>query len=387
MREITSKTFLFIFLFVLTFLIFPGFRVSGCTIASGISADGQVWTCNNEDGPVGVANFINVFPKSAQTKFGYFTLSYFSPKLGEGGNMQGGMNDAGLTFDFNAINQVKGFDPKSKKAFPQGDEQILPYILGNMRSVGEVIAFFEMYWFQNGFNSAQMHVADREGNFAIISASGIQLVKRGEFLVSTNFDICGKEDGSTCERYPVATSLLKKQSAGFNTMKAICQQTKQGDNTLYSNIQNLTTGDIWFFSKHDPQSTIKTNISDLLSRGRKSYSFSNLNSLLEDNPAINADVAKPVQVKLSDIIKETYTGIYNNDFTGPIIIEKHEGGIKVTTADGNSNVVQAQSENSFFFPGEDLRVEFHQDKKANRMKLSFYENGFWIFDAWRQESK
>ncbi len=89
-----------------------------CTIASGIAADGQVWTCNNEDGTTGVANFINVFPKSGEAKYGYYTLSHFSPKHGEGGNLQGGMNEAGLTFDFNAIRRVEQFDPKSKKAFP-----------------------------------------------------------------------------------------------------------------------------------------------------------------------------------------------------------------------------------------------------------------------------
>ncbi len=33
--------------------------------------------------------------------------------------------------------------------------------MADMRSVDEVVAFFETYWFAGGFRSAQLHVADR----------------------------------------------------------------------------------------------------------------------------------------------------------------------------------------------------------------------------------
>jgi len=353
---------------------------SACTIASAIASDDQVWNCNNEDGPLGVANFINVFPRSGPMKYGYFTLSYFSPKLGEGSNIQGGMNEAGLTFDFNGINLVKRFDAKTRKSFAMGDELILPYILGTMSSVTEVIEFFETYWFQNGFNSAQMHVADRNGRFAIISASGVKLVEKGAFLVSTNFDICGREDSTSCLRYPIVTSILKNYDAGFNTMLDICKKTS-GEITMYSNIQNLTTGDVWFFSKHDPGVMVKTNIIDLLSKGRKSYIFSDLNSLIENRSP--GQPSKPLRIALADSVKAKYVGIYNNDFTGQLIVEAHPDGIKITASDGNSNVVQAQAENTFFFPYEDVRIVFRLDNEKKRMILSFYEDGFWIFDAWK----
>ena len=175
MRRTTTRQFnlpAFIIL-SLSFSILYRNEIYACTTVSAVASNGQVWTCNNEDGEIGVANFINVFPKSVQMRYGYFTLSYFSPKFGEGSRIQGGMNEVGLTFDFNTIHQVTGFDPESKKAFPQGDQQILPHILGTMKSVQEVIEFFKVYWFQKGFTSAQMHIADRKGRFAIISASGI----------------------------------------------------------------------------------------------------------------------------------------------------------------------------------------------------------------------
>jgi hypothetical protein len=76
-------------------------------------------------------------------------------------------------------------------AFPDVDNAILPHILRNFETTNQVIAFFKKYWFQDGFKSTQMHVADKNGNFAIISASGVHMINNGEPLISTNFDICG----------------------------------------------------------------------------------------------------------------------------------------------------------------------------------------------------
>lgn len=386
MRRTTTRKFNFpaIIILSLTFSILCWTQTYACTIVSAVASNGQVWTCNNEDGEIGVANFINVFPKSVEIKYGYFTLSYFSPKFGEGISIEGGMNEAGLTFDFNSIHQVPGLDPKSKKAFPQGDQQILPHILGTMKSVEQVVEFFKIYWFQSGFTSAQMHVADRQGRFAIISASGIQLAEKGKFLVSTNFDICGKEDGSYCWRYPKAIALLKENDPSLKTMMSICREIKQGESTLYSNIQNLTTGDIWFLSKHDPQSTVKTNIVNLLSKGRKSYTFNDLNSLTEDRPLVQP--AKPTPIELKEDVKDKYLGIYNNDFTGKVTIKSAQDGIKITYSDGISTVLaKPQTENTFFVPNENVKVEFNLDKKTNQMKVSFYLNDFWRFDAWKSD--
>lgn len=386
MRRTSTRKFNFhaIIILSLTFSILCWTQIYACTTVSAVASNGQVWTCNNEDGEIGVANFINVFPKSVEVKYGYFTLSYFSPKFGEGSGIQGGMNEEGLTFDFNTIHQVMGFDPKSKKAFPQGDQQILPHILGTMKSVQEVIEFFKIYWFQSGFTSAQMHVADRQGRFAIISASGIQLAEKGKFLVSTNFDICGKEDGSYCWRYPKAIALLKENEPGLKTMMSICRETKQGESTLYSNIQNLTTGDIWFLSKHDSQGTVKTNIAGLLSKGRKSYTFNDLKSLIEDRPLVQQ--GEPTPIELKEDVKDKYFGIYNNDFTGKVTIQSDQDGIKITYSDGISTVLaKPQTENAFFVPNENVRVEFNLDKKTNQMKVSFYQNDFWRFDAWKSD--
>lgn len=369
---------------IVFFTILFGVPISAipCTIVSAIARNGHVWNANNEDGPFGIANFINVYPKSKDEKYGYYTLSYLSPKYGQGGQMQGGMNEAGLTFDFNAIPNVENFDPTSKKVFPKGDNAILPFILGNFSTVTQVIEFFDTYWFQNGFTSAQMHVADKQGHFAIISASGIKLVTNGNHLVSTNFDVCSKEKSTSCWRYPIATSKLSELGASLSTMILICKETAQKNGaTMYSNIQNLTTREIWFFSKHDPGTIIKTNIYDLLSRGNVSYSFSNLKSII--NETKEHSWFKPNKIVLKDSILNTYTGTYQNGFIGKVIVEKDGKGIKIIFSDGMKLTVNPSASDTFFFPFEDIVVRFSFDKERDKMSINFFENGLWSFTAWK----
>jgi hypothetical protein len=349
-----------------------------CTIASAVGLNGHVWNANNEDGPAGVGQFISVFPKSGTGRFGYYTLSYYSPQAGEGGGIQGGMNEAGLTFDFNAIRKAKNFDPKTKKAFPHGDAAILPHILATMDSVDDVMGFFETYWFQGGFDSAQMHVADRHGRFAIISASGMQLTAPGKPLVSTNFDICGKEDGSSCKRYAKATAILSKRRADLSTMTHLCKETQQGEGTLYSNVQNLTTGDIWFSSRLDPGTNVRISLKELLSRGRRAYAFTDLRSLREARPA--RIWKEPAPVRVSDSVLDAYTGAFFNGFSGKLVVTRHNAGIKLSTGDGSFFLFRPASENVFFHPKKDFQIKFSFDKKAN-LVMRLYEDGFWSLSA------
>jgi penicillin V acylase-like amidase (Ntn superfamily) len=165
-------------------------KANACTIVSGIDKNGQVWTANNEDGSPKNINFINVFPKTGDIRYGYFSLTYHSP---DEITIQGGMNESGLTFDFNALSTFKVKDRARKQLFPGGDAAILPHILANMDTVEKVVAFFDKYWLSGDSASWQMHVADRHGHFAIIGPSGSIIFTDAPYLVSTNFNIVGKE--------------------------------------------------------------------------------------------------------------------------------------------------------------------------------------------------
>lgn len=347
-----------------------------CTVVSAIAKNGQVWTMNNEDGYLGIANFINVFPATENNKYGYYTLSYFSPEWGKDGRIQGGMNEKGLTFDFNTIDQVD-FDFTSRKSFPKGDNAILPHILGNLSTVDEVITFFNTYWFQGGFTSAQMHVADRHGNFAIISASGVIRSKDGEPMISTNFDLCGNQDGSFCWRYPVAENILKVKEASYETMLKISQKTTQGESTLYTNIQNLSTGDIWFMSKHDPGMTVKINIAELIKKGRKSFTFSDLNSLKENRP----EYQKQVVPELKNAPLYNLVGVFSNPMIGQIDVKETENKLMLTFADNTTALFYPVSKKEFHLQGEDdIKIIFKDE-----IEFALFENGFWSFTATRKE--
>ena len=262
-------------------LTLPVINSRACTIFSGIGKDGSVWNGNNEDGVFSFAWYLNVFPKTADSRFGYFTLSADSPKNGEDANIQGGMNEAGLTFDFNALDrqyEVKDF--AKKKEYPKGDGDILRHILADFATVEEVVSFFDAYWFQRGFTGAQMHVADKHGHFAMIGPSGSQILTNAPFQLSTNFRICGgsPDEGASCWRFPIAKSMLEKNGASLESFTDISRRTVQNPNaklgegtTIYSNIANLTTGDFWFFFGHDYTAPFKSNIKDILGKGRKSY--------------------------------------------------------------------------------------------------------------------
>jgi len=251
-----------------------------CTIFCGKDKQGQIWAANNEDNAFSFVNYINVFPKTEDTKYGYYTLSYFSEKNGENFNIHGGMNEAGLFYDFNSIPQTLIKDLNKKTKFPQGSQKILSHILANFETVQQVVNFFDEYWFDVGFNSAQMHVADKFGNFGIIGPSGSKTVKNEKYQLSTNFDICKNEDASSCWRYPIAKRELDRNEIGLQTFRDICEKTSQkgkdGNYTIYSNIQNLSTGEIWFYFISDYEHPFKTSLSELLSRGRKSYLIRNL---------------------------------------------------------------------------------------------------------------
>ena len=354
-------------------------QTQACTIVSAIDKNGQVWNANNEDGPFGVSNYINVFPKTETTTYGYFTLCYLSPQLGHGAAIQGGMNEAGLTFDFNAIDAVKLSETQNKKPFEGGNDAILPYILGHFETTEQVIKFFETYWFEDGFTSAQMHVADRQGNFAIISASGIQRSKKADHLISTNFDICGKEDGSYCWRYPLAERLLAEQEVNFKTMKDICVETAQKEGqTMYSNIQNLSTGDLWFFSKHDPENLVHTTINDLLKRGQKFYSFSQLDELIQEETqreAMSYEV-----ITLSEETLNNYQGTYQNSFAGQATVQAKDNAIELCMVGFPCEKLLPIGNDTFKSEHFDLYIRFEkEDETITQFKL--YENGYWSFTA------
>ena len=265
--------------------------ISACTILSGVDAKGHTWACNNEDWwGFSFYNYINVHPRDRSTKYGYITLTYGEP----GAYIQGGVNEAGLFFDFNALPPVQT-DKNALKAkrtlYPGGREAMLTYILKNCMTVREVLEIWNTYYMEL---HSQIHLTDASGNMAIITPDSIIRQERS-FNVSTNFNLCDPDPVKyKCWRYPIAERILKEEGISRETMlkaaKATFRRSLQA-RTLYTNLHNLNTGDMWVYFGEDSSHVWHTNIHSLLKKGKQSY------QLKELFPEHNA-------VKLDDLIKK-----------------------------------------------------------------------------------
>lgn len=297
-----NKSFLFVVIIISIVAMINPLQLFSCTIFSAKDKRGNVWFGNNEDASFTFKIYINVFPKTKNTKFGYYTLSRDTPENGENFQIAGGMNESGLMYDFNATELYPVKNMYLKKEFPDGDKAILSYILANFETVEEVVAFFQKYWFQFGFRSAQMHLADRFGHFAIISPTGSRVLTNEDFQISTNYDICSNADSTTCWRYPIAQSILKTHQPSLEVFTDICKKTAQGRHTIYSSVSNLKTGEISFYFSGDYTKSYHINIHTLLKKGRKSYL---LGDLIPENPIVA--VYNAYKTKGIDLAYKQYT--------------------------------------------------------------------------------
>nr|WP_294859063.1 hypothetical protein [uncultured Fluviicola sp.] len=259
----------------------------GCTIFSAKDKNGQVWAGNNEDYFFTFKNLINIVPPKTDC-FGYVYLTY--NRASE--SMQGGVNEAGLFFDFNAVPYTKRKKESStKEHFPGGDEKMFEYMMEHLTTVQEVMDLYKKYevW---SIEYAQLHLADKHGNLGIIVADSMWITK-DNYLASTNYNLCHADhDGDDCFRMPIAERLLKNNEPSLDLFTQICDSTHQyyytGVGTIYSNIHNLTTGEVWFYFGQDYTNAYKTTIQDLLKLGKTSIYICDL---FKEQPLVKAYTA------------------------------------------------------------------------------------------------
>ena len=274
-------------LVVLCLCIF--FNATACTIFSGIDKKGQVWAGNNEDNIFTFNIYLNL-AASTDSTFGY---AFFTNSKNQDEYIQGGVNDAGLFYDGNSVppSVYKDFD--TKKDFPGGHRAMLKYILGKCKTVQEVISLFKQYRLP-GMESSQLHFADKYGTLGIIVADSMWVTK-ANYQVSTNYNLChADKDQQTCWRFPIAERILKSKEPGIDSFREICDSTSQKAiaSTVYSNIHNLNTGEIWLYYAMDYNNAYKTTIKELLKRGNASFP---IYELFLETPLVT--VYKTYQVK------------------------------------------------------------------------------------------
>jgi penicillin V acylase-like amidase (Ntn superfamily) len=194
------------------------------------------------------------------------------------GTEQGGMNRAGLFFDGTRTPYAP---------YPANDKKTNCHcynwnkILEQCSTTEQAIAYAKKYKLPE-IEDVHILFADKNGNAAIIGVyEGKLQIRRGSknYQLLTNFNINDPSYGGEepCKRFATAEAMLQKDSSvTINNLEDILSKTHQQELTAYSNIYNLSTGEVFVYNKINFHTRIKLNLSSELKKGRHTISFSKL---------------------------------------------------------------------------------------------------------------
>jgi hypothetical protein len=248
-----------------------------CTIFVGVKAD-TVLVGNNLDAP-------HYFPRlwiipESEGKYARICFGIDD----EFRTAEGGMNDQGLYISVNALDEDTGWKPDQDLAdweewsgwygtgVPDG-------ILASCATVEEAILVFETH---NLFTLGRVKflIADKTGASAVIEwhAGRLRVLRRSEtpYQISTNFvQSAFAPDSIPCQRYRIADEMLGTTGSdpSIDGFRGVLSAThlEFRTPTIYSNICNLTTGDIHIYYFHNFEEVRAMNLSEEAGSGRAEY--------------------------------------------------------------------------------------------------------------------
>ncbi len=194
---------------------------------------------------------------------------------------QGGINEKGLCYDWNAL-PVAALNRHSElPAFVAQRIGLGCWALNKCATVEEVIELVKSHSLGSSLK-AQVHFADATGNAVVISAGPdgeLAFTRKppGDgYLVSTNFNRANTRNAYSypCKRYDTAVEMLEKIEgrSGLTVdyvrsiLDAVHVEGPQ-TNTLYSNIFDLRSGTIYLYHWHQFDEVVTLNVAELLARG------------------------------------------------------------------------------------------------------------------------
>lgn len=246
-----------------------------CTIFNA-SKNGRVLAGNNED--LNSTDSRIWFYPQKEGKYGYLYVGFDSYGI------QGGMNDRGLFFDYNALKFAR-MNPSPEKPGIKSWRGFIDKIMTECATVEEVIDLLSKHnlgwWGPN-----QVMYADATGASAVIGADKngeLSVVrKKGDYQVSTNFSLANPEFGSStypCYRYEIANKMLENmKELTVDYFRKILAATHQEGTypTIYSNICDLTNKEIYIYNFHDYEEVAKFNLEEEFKKGEHSYEILSL---------------------------------------------------------------------------------------------------------------
>ena len=245
----------------------------GCFIL--FLTDGKsVMVANHEDWYTRDAE-VTFIPPSAG-KYGMVYFDFASEKTA-----QGGMNSEGLFFDGTKTPHAPFEDNAKKK---DCHCYIWTKILEQCNTVDEAITYVEKYKIPE-IEDIHVFFADRSGNSAVIGVYDNKLQvhrRKGNYQLLTNFNLSDPSYGGEekCLRYKAADSMLQQDAAAtIKNIENIMNQTHQEDLTIYSNVYNLTTKEVYIYSlytRKNFRNKIKISLIDELKKGKHSIAIEKL---------------------------------------------------------------------------------------------------------------
>jgi hypothetical protein len=235
--------------------------IQACTIFV-LTDTNRVLFCNNEDWK---ATKPKIWFVAGDKHYGCAYVGFVT-QLPEGG-----CNTKGLAFDW-----VAGWNEKWQRSPKQKIARGIPHerMLKTCSSVEEAIAFYRTHW-EPGFSSAKMLVADRTGALALLGAHN------GQFEViranrSGGFGYGSEIFGRMFPSHSEATLT--------NAAQILIAARQQGIYaTKYSNVYDLTSGDISLFLPGRPEVTT-LNLAEELKKGSHQYEMSRIGEQRNEKP-------------------------------------------------------------------------------------------------------
>lgn len=241
--------------------LFVQYTVSACSIFS-CSKNGHVLVGANEDE---YTSFHNMwFVPGTEDRYG---AVYFGKNDMQ---TQAGMNEYGLFFDFAAIPFI---DMKNQKIDFLGMNEVL----AKCKNIDEALVLFQKHKF--GAPASQMLMADATGRSIIVNAE-IIVEKKGDYQITTNFNICDLKDSNyECLRYDkIDRSLSEAEDISVSQFRGILDDVHQEGilSTQYSNVYDLKDQKVYINWFHNYEETIVIDLKKELAKGFRIERLGNL---------------------------------------------------------------------------------------------------------------
>jgi hypothetical protein len=255
-----------------------------------IKSNQGVFFGNSEDHALTqISDTYITFIPNGSTWFDGLELKYGAVLVGYGNGsglswLQGGMNEEGLAFDSTSVPYT------TPNLHNERETNLVPEIF-SCKTINEVIEYKNTHNIYQQEGRVQSFYADKLGESVVFNIG-----KDGEFdffpnnetfQLASNFyydnPSRGNPSSDAIRRYNAAEERLKDIVTNDNiTIESIATVLNavhfEGPriNTLYSNIFDVTNGDIYLYFFHQFEEVVKLNLEEELAKGRHTYQISDL---------------------------------------------------------------------------------------------------------------